>query len=190
MITFEKNGNSTVFVLFHGTGGDEQDLVPLASFIDSDASLVSLRGEVSEYGMLRFFRRLQPGVFDEESILSEAKKIHDFLQPKITVFEKVIFLGYSNGANMIGALMQLYPELVSHAILLHPMLALEKPFRLQASVIVTYGETDMMITPEQTKELIIRMKEGGVSVSEFSFNGGHEISHKELETVKEEYKKW
>ncbi len=42
-------------VLFHGTGGNEEDLIPLAGMIDPDASILSLRGNVSENGMNRFF---------------------------------------------------------------------------------------------------------------------------------------
>ncbi len=45
-------------VLFHGTGGTERDLLPLAKHIAPESSVLSLRGNVLENGMPRFFPAL------------------------------------------------------------------------------------------------------------------------------------
>ena len=52
-------------LLLHGTGGNEDDLVPIGEMIDPAAAILSPRGKVSEGGMPRFFRRLAEGVFDD-----------------------------------------------------------------------------------------------------------------------------
>jgi predicted esterase len=40
----------TTFLLLHGTGGNEQDLIPLAYEIDQRAAILSPRGKVLENG--------------------------------------------------------------------------------------------------------------------------------------------
>ena len=35
-------------LLLHGTGGDENDLIPMARMLSADASLLSIRGKVLE----------------------------------------------------------------------------------------------------------------------------------------------
>jgi len=55
----------TTFLLLHGTGGTEEDLIPLAYQLDKDAAILSPKGKVLENGITpRFFRRLAEGVFD------------------------------------------------------------------------------------------------------------------------------
>lgn len=58
------NPEKPVLLLLHGTGGNEHDLVQLAEIVDLEASVLSVRGNVLENGMPRFFKRLAEGVFD------------------------------------------------------------------------------------------------------------------------------
>jgi hypothetical protein len=47
----------TTFLLLHGTGGNEQDLIPLVYELDKRAAILSPRGKVLENGITpRFFR--------------------------------------------------------------------------------------------------------------------------------------
>ncbi|MFT4312207.1 MAG: alpha/beta hydrolase [Candidatus Woesearchaeota archaeon] len=184
---YQFQGSKTLLVLFHGTGGDEHDLVPLAKQIDPQASILSLRGEVSENGMNRFFKRTSFGVFDLENVKEEAKKIHTFLQEKTKEYERIIYIGYSNGANMIGAMMQLFGNTIPYAILLHPMQVLPDSKPIQSSVCITYGTQDTMITPEQTKKFIEFLEQQGAAVTTLSFAHGHQISVQEIDSVKRWY---
>jgi predicted esterase len=70
-------GAPTLLVL-HGTGGNEDDLVPLAHEIAPGAALLSPRGPVLEEGMPRFFRRLRPGVFDLEDLARRTAELAGF----------------------------------------------------------------------------------------------------------------
>ena len=74
-----RDASKPVFLMLHGTGGTEQDLLPLADMIDPEASVLSVRGNVLENGMPRFFRRLAEGVFDEEDLIFRTKELHEFL---------------------------------------------------------------------------------------------------------------
>src|SRR5690625_2441372 len=110
-------------LLLHGTGGTEKDLIPLAEEIDSTASVLSVRGNVLEQGMPRFFRRLAEGVFDEEDLLFRTKELNQFIDqmPEKHEFNRrnVVAIGYSNGANIASSLLFHYQDALKGAILLH-----------------------------------------------------------------------
>src|SRR3954451_1947207 len=124
---FQKGTNPSkpTFLMLHGTGGNELDLLPLAGMIDEEASVLSVRGNVLENGMPRFFRRLAEGIFDEEDLIVRTKEVADFLDAAAAEhgFDRanVIAVGYSNGANIAGSLLFHYPNALRAAILYHPM---------------------------------------------------------------------
>src|SRR4051794_1483468 len=72
------SAGKTPILLLHGTGGDENDLLPLGRTIAPGAALLSPRGKVFEGGMPRFFRRLAEGVFDEQDVRRRATELADF----------------------------------------------------------------------------------------------------------------
>lgn len=186
---FVDNSSDKTLVLLHGTGGDEHDLLPIAEYLNRKWNVLSLRGNVNENGMNRFFKRLEFGVFDEENIKSEAEKLKGFIdafmkEKKISV-ENLTYLGFSNGANMILAFALLHKEYVRRAVLLHPMMPLNpNPVDLSGKLfIVTYGSNDHMITPVQSKKVIENLKKFGANVKEYFHEGGHEIRKEELDFV-------
>src|SRR4051794_31838274 len=67
-------------LLLHGTGGDENDLIPLGQLLLPSANLLSPRGNVPENGMARFFRRLQEGVFDQEDLKTRTEDLDQFIE--------------------------------------------------------------------------------------------------------------
>src|SRR3954470_7760954 len=96
-----------VLLLLHGTGGNEDDTIPLGRDLDPTAALLSLRGNVLENGMPRFFRRLAEGVFDEEDVIRRANELADFIAPAAARYQfdpkRLTAVGYSNGANIAAA---------------------------------------------------------------------------------------
>lgn len=101
-----QNPKRPTLLLLHGTGGTEQDLLQLAEWVDPQASVLSVRGNVSEHGMPRFFRRLAEGVFDEEDLIARTAELHQFLDEAAEKYNfersNVVAIGYSNGANIAG----------------------------------------------------------------------------------------
>ncbi|MDX5474566.1 MAG: carboxylesterase, partial [Bacillaceae bacterium] len=122
---FQQGMNDNTLLLLHGTGGTEQDLLPLANMIDGKANILSVRGNVLENGMPRFFRRLSEGIFDEEDLLFRTKELNEFLKEASSHYgfnrNNVIAVGYSNGANIAGSLLFHYENSLKAAILYHPM---------------------------------------------------------------------
>src|SRR5438046_4557153 len=102
-----------VLLLLHGTGGNEDDMVPLGRDLDPVAALLSLRGNVLENGMPRFFRRLSEGVFDEADVVRRAHELADFIAIAAKQYEfdpkQLTAVGYSNGANIAAAVLLLRP---------------------------------------------------------------------------------
>ncbi|WP_205703509.1 alpha/beta hydrolase [Hymenobacter radiodurans] len=117
--------NSRTLLLLHGTGGDERDLLPIATQLGADFNVLSVRGNVLENGMPRFFRRLGMGVFDEDDVRFRTHELVEFLHKiapqKGFDLHDLVALGYSNGANLIGSVLLHYPELLAGAALLRPM---------------------------------------------------------------------
>src|SRR5438270_8982163 len=120
-----------VLLLLHGTGGNEKDMIPLGRDLDPSAALLSLRGNVSENGMPRFFRRLAEGIFDEEDVIRRANELADFIGAAAAScnfkIEDLIAVGYSNGANIAAAILLLRPEVLTRAILFRAMVPLANP---------------------------------------------------------------
>ena len=119
-------GRSTrTLLLLHGTGGNENDLIPLGRELDPDANLLSPRGKVLENGMPRFFRRLAEGIFDEEDLIRRTHELADFVEQASAKYrlnrQNLLAVGYSNGANIAGSLLLLRPQTLAGAILLGPM---------------------------------------------------------------------
>src|SRR5205823_2563346 len=120
-------GDRTLLLL-HGTGGNENDMIPLGRSIDRDAALLSPRGKVLENGAPRFFRRLAEGIFDEADVVRRAKELAEFLDRATTEYAidatQFVAVGYSNGANIAAAMLLLGVANFAGAILFRAMVPL------------------------------------------------------------------
>jgi phospholipase/carboxylesterase len=123
--------DGTTLVLLHGTSGSEADLMPIARRIAPRSTLLGVRGRSIEEGTNRWFRRLDASTFDQADIRSEAAAFAAFVEGAVAGYgfdpDRLVFLGYSNGANFLAAVIQLRPGLVRRAVLLRAMQALENP---------------------------------------------------------------
>src|SRR3712207_6134412 len=122
---FGRGDGPLTLLLLHGTGADENDLIPLGRAGAPGASLLSPRGQVLENGMPRFFRRLAMGVFDVEDLHRRTADLARFVEAATEHYgidpARTVLLGYSNGANIGGSLLLSIPGLVRAAALLHAM---------------------------------------------------------------------
>ncbi|SIS48745.1 alpha/beta hydrolase [Salimicrobium flavidum] len=192
-----EQGNTTdkpVFLLLHGTGGTEQDLLPLAGMIDEQAPLLSVRGNVSENGMPRYFRRLGEGVFDEEDLIFRTKELHDFLDEASEEhsFERdnMLAVGYSNGANIAGSLLFHYGKTLKGAILLHPMVPrrnISLPDLSGMPVFIGAGTNDPICPASETEDLAELLKGAGAEVEIFWADQGHQLSRDEITHARQWY---
>jgi phospholipase/carboxylesterase len=192
---FQKGKNSKpVLLLLHGTGGTENDLIPLAQKIDGEASILSVRGNVLENGMPRFFRRLAEGVFDEEDLVFRTQELHAFLDEAAVKYDfdrnNIVALGYSNGANIAGSLLFHYKHALKGALLLHPMVprrGIELPDMTNVPVFISAGTNDPICPPEETNDLFKLLQTAKANVHLHWENYGHQLTYAELDAAKAWY---
>jgi phospholipase/carboxylesterase len=185
------HGNSDrTLLLLHGTGGNERDLIPLGRELDSNASLLSPRGKILENGMPRFFRRLAEGVFDLEDLKTRTNELADFVVAAVRhyhlVANRVIGVGYSNGANIAASMLLLRPEIMHAAILFHAMVPLipdKLPDLSSVHVWIGAGDQDPIVPASETKRLAELLRRAGADATIRFFNAGHGLTSSEIETA-------
>jgi predicted esterase len=188
---FEKGAeDAPVLLLLHGTGGDEHDLLPLGRTILPGASLLSPRGKVLEQGMPRFFRRLAPGVFDEEDLKVRTHELADFVQAAAATYgfptDRVVALGYSNGANIAASLLLLRPEALSAAILLRatvPLRVNPLPDLTGKSVLLSEARSDIYVPRDQALELESTLRTAGAQVETLWIAPTHALEPSEIAPI-------
>ncbi len=181
--TWVPGRSANTLLLLHGTGGTENDLLPLGRALDPDASLLSPRGKILENGMPRFFRRLAEGVFDEEDLVNRTHELADFVEQAAADYgfdrKKLFAVGYSNGANIAGALLLLRPGTLAGAVLMRAMVPLvpETLPRLQgAPVLIAEGDHDPIVSVEEARSLAALLRSAGAEVTDHFDNAGHGLS--------------
>jgi len=177
-------------VTLHGTGGNEHDLVRFAEDITPASAILSPRGQVLEKGMPRFFKRLANNVFDEADVIQRAHELSNFLIEAAARYDRqqnqMTALGYSNGANIAAAILLLRPEVFSSAVLLRPMLPLQKqplPDLQGKAILILRGSRDAIIPSDSTDQLILMLKQAGANVTTQTMDAGHEITRRDIETI-------
>ncbi|MGE6257395.1 alpha/beta hydrolase [Heyndrickxia sporothermodurans] len=194
---FQKGNNPSkpVFLLLHGTGGTETDLLPLAGMIDEDPSILSVRGNVLENGMPRFFKRLAEGVFDEEDLIFRTKELYEFLDEASQKYQfdrqNIIAIGYSNGANIAGSLLFHYEDSLKAAILHHPMVprrGVQLPDLSGKKVFIAAGTNDPICPPSESTDLQSLLENAKAEVELHWENRGHQLTYDEVEAAAKWYK--
>ncbi len=182
------NKASKTLVLLHGTGGDENDFLFLNEDLKETYNLLGLKGNIDENGLTRFFKRKSVGIFDQESITIEANNLNVFIlewmKKYVMNVDQFVFLGYSNGANMILATLFYYPDLVKNAVLLRPMLPFKpiEPINLsEQTFLVNYSTNDEMVAEEESIKLIELLRSYKAQVTFQSYSTGHQLSSAEIE---------
>ncbi|MEK5176147.1 alpha/beta hydrolase [Heyndrickxia sp. FSL W8-0496] len=190
-----KDPSRPTLLLLHGTGGNESDLLPVAGRVDDQASVLSVRGNVLENGMPRFFRRLAEGVFDEEDLLFRTKELKDFLDDSAEKYQfkrnNVIAIGYSNGANIAGSLLFHYQNALQGAILHHPRVprkGMDLPNLSGKSVLIAAGTNDPICSPLESAELQSLLQNANADVELHWENRGHQLTIDEVEAAAQWYK--
>jgi phospholipase/carboxylesterase len=188
---YRPGSKARAIVLFHGTGGSAEDLMGIARAFDKSAHVFGLQGDVVEHGMKRFFKRIRPGVFDEEDLVKRTHALDRTLSEIAEQYEipvsKMVLVGYSNGANLIASYLSLYGEQASGVFLFQPM----RPFKdltfntLQGyPVFISAGTNDPIVPVDESKALIDPLLRAGAYVQVHWHDDGHSLSQKTLEEAR------
>ena len=177
-------------LLLHGTGGDENDLIPLGRAVAPGAALLAPRGQVLEHGMPRFFRRLAEGVFDEDDVRRRAVELADFVADARGRYGLAapVALGYSNGANIAAAVLLLRPQALSGAMLLRAMTPLREPPRADLAgkpVLIVSGAQDPIAPPDNAAILADVLRQSGAAVEHRVLPAGHPVSNADVKLARD-----
>ena len=175
-------------LLLHGTGGDENDLLPLGRTLLPGAALLSPRGAVLERGQPRFFRRLAEGVFDLEDLDRRTAELAVFVRAAATHYRfggsRVVAVGFSNGANIAASLMLADTGVLAGAVLLRPMVPFEperRPALSGVPVLISAGRSDPIVPAAQVEHLVALLSEAGALVDVRWQPGGHGLAQGDID---------
>lgn len=185
-----QTADAPTLLLLHGTGGNEHDLLDVGRALAPQAALLSPRGRVLENGMPRFFRRLREGVFDLDDLRRQTDALAGFVHEASETYtfdpQRVIAVGYSNGANIAASMLLLRPSVLAGAVLFHAMVPIipdELPKLAGIPVFLGAGRLDTMIKPAQTAQLSTLLLQAGASVDVHWEPGGHTLTQAEVEAA-------
>ncbi len=189
---FIPGDTGATLLLLHGTGGNENDLLPLGRELAPGAAILSPRGKILEHGAPRFFRRLAEGVFDHEDLVFRTHELARFVEDAASEYgfdpSKLVAAGYSNGANIAASLMLLHPDLLRAAVLFRAMVPFEPeetPDLPGVPVFLAAGRMDRMIPPENTERLAEILTEAGADLDLRWRDIGHPLTYEEVAEAKE-----
>jgi predicted esterase/catechol 2,3-dioxygenase-like lactoylglutathione lyase family enzyme len=183
--------HAPTLLLLHGTGGNEDDLLPLGPALMPGANLLSPRGRVLEHGMPRFFRRLAEGVFDQADLIGQTDALAEFVTAAAERYgfdpRQVLAAGYSNGANIAGSLLLRHPGVLDGAILFRAMVPFEPddaPDLGSTPIFMSAACHDELIAPEQSEHLAALFERFGAQVTLVWQPGGHALTNGDLEAAR------
>ncbi|MGV8985639.1 MAG: alpha/beta hydrolase [Cypionkella sp.] len=173
---------------FHGTGGDEHQFFGLIEQTLPAAGIISPRGDVSEHGANRFFRRTAEGVYDMKDLSQRTAKMAAFIRAHKAANSgaPVYGLGYSNGANILASVLLEEPGLFDRAVLMHPLIPWQpaaNPALRGVKVLITAGRHDPICPLPLTQSLERYFKAQGSAVDLILHDGGHEVRQPELNAI-------
>ena len=175
----------TPLLLLHGTGGNENDLIPLGLQLSPGAALLSPRGKVSENGAPRFFRRRAEGVFDLEDLKVRTEELADFVGAARSKYEleKPIAVGFSNGANIAWSLLFNRPETLKGGVLIRAMLPFDPPSLPGLGgvpVLMLSGAADPIVPAETRDRLADALKRAGADLRYEVLPASHQLTRQDL----------
>jgi predicted esterase len=184
-------------LLLHGTGGTEEDLLPLGERLLPGAARLSPRGRVLEHGMPRFFRRLAEGVFDLDDLRQRTIELADFVDEARVTYDlgpvPPVAVGFSNGANIAAAMLLLRPGTLGGALLIRPMVPLVPaplPALAGVPVQINAGTADPIVTPAQSEALAELLRRAGAAVTIDWIRGGHGLTPQDLDVGARFLEEW
>lgn len=187
--TLPGSPGSPLLFVFHGTGADENQLLTFGRELLPGATIISPRGDVSEHGAARFFRRTGEGVYDMDDLARATAKMAGFVKAHVEAAKPsaVFGLGYSNGANVLASVVFAEPGLFDATALMHPLIPFEP--QVQGSlagshILITAGRRDPICPPNLTSRLEAYLRADGADVTVEWHDGGHEVRPNEIEAAR------
>lgn len=180
-------GKPILFVL-HGTGGDENQFFEFGRRLLPEATIVSPRGDISEYGAARFFKRTGEGVYDMDDLARATEKMAAYVKDLTADHgaSQILGLGFSNGANILANVL-IEKGLFDASVLMHPLIPFQPKFNPELSgrrVLITAGQRDPICPVPLTEALAAYFETEKAKVTTEWHAGGHDIRPNEIDAIR------
>lgn len=190
-IYHQGESNQPLFVLLHGTGGNEESLLSIAEVLNNKASILAVRGTVSEHGALRYFKRLVEGLYDVEDLNQRGQELADFIiaftKEKTIDLTSVVLIGFSNGANIAINLLLADKSPFRKALLMAPMYPVDTCHLTESKdktkVFISMGKNDPIVTQEESQAVVNLFTDRQAQVETYWVNS-HEVTLESLMAAK------
>lgn len=187
----ENKKGAPVFVLLHGTGGTETDLVSLAELLNPEYNILGIRGNVQENGMNRYFKRHGEGQYDWKDLEFRGNELYEFIVEKSKehnfALEDTVLVGFSNGSNIAIQMMLTHPSSFKKAALfapLYPADVVEKQDFSTTDVFLSLGKGDPIVPELESTRVIQLFEDRGAQVTTAWVNG-HSLTQEVAVKAKE-----
>lgn len=160
------NDQKPTFLMLHGLGGTERDLIPLAKKLQPEASVLSVRGQVLENEKCMFYKS------NEEDLTFRTEELYQFINEAAEKYRfhrnNIVALGYSNGAAMALSLLFHHADVLKAAILYHPQVPrrdMELPDLSDVSIFIGASKNNPFISRNETELLEKMLKDANAHVT-------------------------
>jgi phospholipase/carboxylesterase len=185
-------------LLLHGTGGGPDDLLGLGRELSPASPLLAPAGPVSERGAARWFRRLAEGVFDFEDVVARADQLANFVLAAREQYgfgedgQRVVAVGFSNGANIAGAMLLLRQDVLREAALFAAMMPVPDPPEGIAiaddlsgtRAFLSNGSRDPMAPLDSAERFVELLRRRSAEVTRQPHPGGHQVTPEAVQAAK------
>ena len=189
--------NNKTFLLLHGSGADEFDLLGLGRALDPNANLLSPRGLRKSDGANRFFKLVEQDTYDEKEVVENSSELADFLWAASGEYgfnpDNVYAVGFSNGANAATSLLLLQSDSVAGVVAFGNNKVFEdtpytkgEPDLSGKRVWIANGAADSYSPQVRIDRLIAEFKHLGAQVEFLLHSGGHNISKDHVQQIRSE----
>lgn len=189
---FDGDRNLAPILMLHGTGGDESDLLPIATFLFPQHPKLGIRGRITQNQQNRYFIRHEDGTFDLNNVAEETSWLMNTIQSETQKYDldarQLIVLGYSNGANIAAYAWRYQQPPFKTAVLLHPMQITDAVSSHDLSGIrafASFGDLDPIVTESNFDHLTSELTNAGAEVKVFKNHQSHHLTQEELQAAKD-----
>ena len=187
-----RGGDALTFLMLHGAGGDEHELLSLGPALDEGAGLLAPRGETLAGAGPSFLQSFVAGALDLDALHARTYELADWVRAAAAAYrfspERVVAVGRAGGADMATSLLLLEARLLAGAVLFRPSLAIEpehRPHLHGVAVFIGAGRADDSVSPERLEGLTYQLRRTGVDVTLHWDNAGRELDPREVAAARE-----
>lgn len=192
---FIDNKSDKTLVLFHGTGGDENVLLPIAKKVAPSMNHLSLRGEVVSFGQRRFSKVNQADeLVDGQDLKARVPKILKEIQDIQEKYKlkELWALGFSNGAMTLTSMLITEKPPFKRAVLLRPLdcqIEVGRPKLNGMPILIHSGKLDPITPSISAVHLEHRLIKAGAMVKHVIYPFDHRMKSSELDDIRDWFNK-